>query len=47
MGYGYTDGLTYARARYYQPEIGRFISEDTYEGQIHEPLSLNRYTYVY
>lgn len=30
-----------------QPEIGRFISEDTYEGQIHEPLSLNRYTYVY
>ncbi|WP_379351290.1 RHS repeat-associated core domain-containing protein [Paenibacillus sp. GCM10027629] len=33
--------------RYYKPEIGRFVSEDTYEGQIHEPLSLNRYTYVY
>ncbi|MEX1029267.1 MAG: RHS repeat-associated core domain-containing protein [Paenibacillaceae bacterium] len=38
--------LTYARARYYKPEIGRFISEDTYEGQIDNPLSLNLYTYV-
>lgn len=26
--------------------MGRFISEDTYEGQIDNPLSLNLYTYV-
>ncbi len=25
-------GLYYLRARYYEPKIGRFISEDTYEG---------------
>ena len=26
---------------------GRFISEDTYEGQVDNPLTLNLYTYVY
>ncbi|WP_373231853.1 DUF6531 domain-containing protein [Cohnella sp.] len=46
LGYDYTSGLTYARARYYQPELGRFISEDTYKGQIDNPLTLNLYTYV-
>uniref|UniRef100_UPI00403E3AA9 RHS repeat domain-containing protein n=1 Tax=Paenibacillus sp. FSL W8-0194 TaxID=2921711 RepID=UPI00403E3AA9 len=46
LGYGYTDGLTYARARYYQPEIGRFISEDTYKGTLGNPLSQNLYAYV-
>jgi RHS repeat-associated protein len=40
-------GLYYLRARYYDPYIGRFISEDTYEGKIHDPLSLNRYTYAH
>lgn len=39
-------GLYYLRARYYDPSIGRFISEDTYEGQIDNPLTLNLYTYV-
>lgn len=39
-------GLYYLRARYYDPYIGRFISEDTYEGRQDDPLSLNRYTYV-
>ncbi|MBA9088808.1 RHS repeat-associated protein [Fontibacillus solani] len=39
-------GLYYLRARYYDPEVGRFISKDTYEGQINNPLSLNLYTYV-
>ncbi|QMV42441.1 RHS repeat-associated core domain-containing protein [Cohnella cholangitidis] len=39
-------GLYYLRARYYDPYIGRFISEDTYEGKINDPLSLNRYTYA-
>ncbi|WP_446681764.1 RHS repeat domain-containing protein [Cohnella nanjingensis] len=39
-------GLYYLRARYYDPSIGRFITEDTYEGQINNPLTLNLYTYV-
>jgi|GEM_PF-835263 len=40
-------GLYYLRARYYDPEVGRFISEDSYEGTIANPLSLNLYTYCY
>ncbi|RTE11540.1 RHS repeat-associated core domain-containing protein [Paenibacillus whitsoniae] len=40
-------GLYYLRARYYDPSVGRFINEDTYEGQIDNPLSLNLYTYVH
>jgi len=39
-------GYYYLRARYYDPAIGRFISEDTYEGEVTNPLSLNLYTYV-
>ncbi|THF73415.1 RHS repeat domain-containing protein [Cohnella fermenti] len=39
-------GLYYLRARYYDPSMGRFINEDTYEGQIDNPLTLNLYTYV-
>ncbi|KWX77768.1 hypothetical protein AML91_07025 [Paenibacillus jilunlii] len=39
-------GLYYLRARYYDPSMGRFLNEDTYEGQIDNPLSLNLYTYV-
>lgn len=35
------------RARYYDPKVGRFVSEDTYKGQVDNPLSLNRYTYVH
>ncbi|OMG45274.1 hypothetical protein BK140_33195, partial [Paenibacillus macerans] len=38
--------LQYLRARWYDPSIGRFINEDTYEGQLTDPLSLNLYTYV-
>jgi len=38
-------GMIYLRARYYDPSVGRFISEDTYKGQVDNPLSLNRYTY--
>ena len=40
-------GLYYLRARYYDPSSGRFVSKDTYEGQIDNPLTLNLYTYVY
>ena len=46
LGYDYTSGLTYARARYYQPELGRFISEDTYKGSCGNPQSQNLYGYV-
>ncbi|MFW5438870.1 polymorphic toxin-type HINT domain-containing protein [Paenibacillus apiarius] len=42
-----TTNLQYLRARWYDPSIGRFINEDTYEGNIKNPLSLNLYTYVY
>ena len=40
-------GLYYLRARYYDPYIGRFISEDSYWGEDDNPLSLNRYTYAH
>ena len=36
----------YLQARYYVPRPARFISEDTYEGEINNPLTLNLYTYV-
>ncbi|WP_245863939.1 RHS repeat domain-containing protein [Paenibacillus donghaensis] len=39
-------GLYYLRARYYDPSMGRFLNEDTYEGQIDNPLTQNLYTYV-
>ncbi|MFZ5596903.1 MAG: RHS repeat-associated core domain-containing protein [Bacillota bacterium] len=39
-------GLYYLRARYYDPTVGRFISRDSYEGEITNPLSLNLYAYV-
>ncbi|MCG7406167.1 RHS repeat-associated core domain-containing protein [Paenibacillus sp. ACRRX] len=41
-----TTGLQYLRARWYDPSMGRFINEDTYEGDIKNPLSLNLYLYV-
>ncbi|OAS14692.1 polymorphic toxin-type HINT domain-containing protein [Paenibacillus oryzisoli] len=41
-----TTQLQYLRARWYDPSIGRFINEDTYEGQIDNPLTLNLYTYA-
>lgn len=38
--------LQYLRARWYDPSDGRFINEDTYEGQLGDPLTMNLYTYV-
>ncbi len=38
-------GLYYLRARYYDPSLARFISKDSYEGQVTNPQSLNQYTY--
>ncbi len=40
-------GTIYLRARYYNPSVGRFISEDSYLGNNEDPLSLNLYTYCY
>ncbi|THF81686.1 RHS repeat-associated core domain-containing protein [Cohnella fermenti] len=48
-GYQYDDesDLYYLNARYYDPKIARFLSEDTFRGQANYPLSLNLYTYVH
>ncbi len=39
------DGLYKMGARYYNPEIGRFITRDTYKGEIYKPWTQNLYTY--
>ena len=39
-------GLTYLRARYYNPGIGRFLSADPFPGFAGSPQSLNRYAYA-
>ena len=36
----------YLRARYYSVKTAGFISEDSYLGDITDPLTLNRYNYV-
>ncbi|HFI0817476.1 TPA: RHS repeat-associated core domain-containing protein, partial [Streptococcus suis] len=40
-------GLDYLRARYYDSEAGTFLTEDSYQGELTDPLSQNRYTYVH
>ena len=40
-------GLYYAKARYYDPELGIFLTQDPFEGQIQTPPSLHRYLYAY
>jgi len=50
--YGYTgeqqdvSGLTYLRARYYNPVDGRFVNRDTFAGNYNSPQSLNRWNYT-
>lgn len=44
--YNPNTGLEFLRARYYNAEIGRFFQEDTYLGDINDPLTLNRYAYT-
>ena len=39
-------GFQYLRARYYNPENGNFVTEDTYPGEPEYPLTRNRYTYT-
>ena len=44
--YGDYNELVYLRARYYAPDMGRFLSRDTWAGDYNSPVSLNRWTYV-
>ena len=39
-------GLYYLRARYMNPSVGRFITMDSYEGSIDDPVSLHKYLYA-
>jgi RHS repeat-associated protein len=39
-------GLVFLRNRYYDPEIGRFISKDACPGRLDRPSTLNPYCYV-
>ena len=38
--------LEYMLARYYNGNVGRFISRDTFEGSLDDPQSLNKYSYT-
>ena len=40
-------GLIYANARYLDPDTGRFLSFDPFEGYDEKPISLHRYMYAY
>ncbi len=39
-------GFVYLRARYLNPNAGRFLTRDSYAGSVFDPLSLHRYAYV-
>ncbi|HHW94758.1 MAG TPA: RHS repeat-associated core domain-containing protein, partial [Mogibacterium sp.] len=43
--YDESTGLLYLSSRYYDAQSGRFISMDSYRGEIGNPLSLNLYGY--
>ncbi|WHX59892.1 DNRLRE domain-containing protein [Peribacillus frigoritolerans] len=38
-------GLYYLLSRYYDSNIGRFLTRDTFHGYVNTPLSLNQYAY--
>ena len=40
-------GLVYMNARYYQPQLGRFVSPDSIVPEPENPQSYNRYAYSY
>lgn len=41
-----SNGLYYLRARYMNPSTGVFTSEDEYDGNILDPISINKYLYA-
>lgn len=45
--YDLETGLHYFGARYYDDNIGRFISQDPYMGEMNNPPSLHRYMYAH
>jgi len=40
-------GLYYFKARFYDPDVGRFLSEDPADGDFANPPSLHKYLYAY
>jgi RHS repeat-associated protein len=53
IGYGYTGerqdpvtGLVYLRARWYHPQLGRFLTVDHYAAASTDPRTLHRYVYA-
>ncbi len=44
--YNSATGLYYLRARYMNPGTGTFISMDSYQGSIYDPVSLHKYLYA-
>ena len=40
------NGLLYMRARYYSPDLKRFVNMDIIAGEITDPATLNRYAYA-
>jgi RHS repeat-associated protein len=49
--YGYTgeftsNNMVYLRARFYAPGMGRFLTQDTWQGEVSYPLTFNRWNYV-
>jgi RHS repeat-associated protein len=40
-------GLIYMKARFYDPDTGRFLQQDSYLGENNNPPSLYRYLYAY
>jgi len=51
--YGYTGeqhdpdlGFLYLRARYYNPNLGRFHTQDTWPGRNFDPITLHKYLYA-
>ena len=43
--YDESTSLYYLNARYYNPEDARFITQDTYRGEVNEPNTLHLYSY--
>ena len=44
--FGDYNELLYLRARYYAPGMGRFLTRDTWDGDINQPMSYNAWNYV-
>ena len=50
--YGFTGEYTeptgdiYLRARHYAPDMGRFMTRDTWDGNDNQPMTFNRWNYT-